>query len=64
MKVYACKKCRTIFTNADKCPKCGSKEFTEKWQGIIYVIDVEKSEVAKIINLNDKGKYAIIIREK
>ena len=60
-KEKACKLCNTIFEGA-KCPKCDSKEFTESFKGKIYVLDPEKSEIAKKINLKQKGKFAIKTR--
>ncbi|MBU5682710.1 MAG: transcription elongation factor subunit Spt4 [Candidatus Aenigmatarchaeota archaeon] len=58
--VLACKNCRTI-TMEKECPRCKSKDLTKNWKGYIYVIDAEKSEVAKLMNLNSRGKYAITV---
>ena len=61
IKDKACKICKTIH-NEDKCPKCDSKEFTDSYKGKIYVLDSEKSEIAKKINLTSNGKFAIKTR--
>jgi len=61
IKDKACKICKTIY-EGDKCPKCGSKEFTDSYKGKIYVLDSEKSEISKNIGLNSKGKFAIKTR--
>ena len=61
IKDKACKICKTIY-EGDKCPKCGSKEFTDTYKGKIYVMDAEKSEIAKKMGLNSKGKFAIKTR--
>ncbi len=53
--------CNTIY-EGDKCPKCESKEYSESFKGRIVVLDSEKSEIAKKINLKDKGNYAIKTR--
>lgn len=42
-----------------KCPVCGNESFTENWSGMIIVIDPETSEVAKILNIEKPGRYAI-----
>ncbi len=62
MKQKACKICNIIYETGDKCPKCGSKESTEGFKGRIVVLDPEKSEIAKKLNLKDKGNFAIKTR--
>lgn len=61
-KTKACKLCNTIVEEGDKCPSCGSKELTEGFKGRIVVLDPEKSEVAKKLNLKEKGNFAIKTR--
>jgi len=58
-KLKACKKCRFIFEDGEKCPKCGSTSLTEGWKGKIEVINPEKSEIAKQLKFTEKGVYAI-----
>ncbi len=60
-KDKACKVCKVIY-EGDRCPKCESKEFTDSYKGKIYILDCEKSEIAKKINLNSNGKFAIKTR--
>ncbi|MCP6719640.1 MAG: hypothetical protein KJI71_05495 [Patescibacteria group bacterium] len=62
VKQKACKICNTIYETGDKCPKCGSKESTEGFKGRIVVLNPEKSEIAKRLNLKDKGNFAIKTR--
>ena len=57
-KIKACKNCRFIH-NDDKCPKCGSTTITDSVKGKIEIVNPEKSEVAKNLNLKEKGTYAI-----
>lgn len=61
-KSKACKICNRIFETGDKCPNCESKEFTETHKGRVYVLDPEKSEIAKKINIKEKGNFAIKTR--
>jgi DNA-directed RNA polymerase subunit E" len=61
-KVKACKMCNTIVEEGDKCPNCGSKELTEGVKGRIVVLNPEKSEVAKKLNLKEKGNFAVKTR--
>ena len=58
-KIKACKKCKTIFEDGEKCPKCGSTSFTENWKGRIEIVDPEQSEIAKKLKLTEKGIYAV-----
>lgn len=60
-KEKACKLCKAIYEGDEKCPKCGSKEFTESFKGKIVVTGLE-SEVAKKLNLSEKGVFAIKTR--
>jgi len=58
----ACKKCRTIIQTKDKvCPKCGG-ELSEKFSGMVMILDPERSEVAKAVEINMKGRYAIRVK--
>ena len=58
-KAKACKKCRFIFEDGEKCHKCGSYSVTESWKGKIEIVDPENSEIAKQLKLADKGIYTI-----
>ncbi|RLG77095.1 MAG: DNA-binding protein [Thermoprotei archaeon] len=56
----ACTKCRFLVpTEVGKCPVCGNESFTENWAGMVIVIDVEKSEIAKMLGIKVPGRYAI-----
>jgi len=60
-KQKACKICNTIY-EGEKCTRCGSKESIEGFKGRIIVKDPEKSEIAKKLNIKEKGEYAIKTR--
>lgn len=57
-KQKACKICSKIF-EGEKCPKCGSKEFTDNFKGRVVVLNPETSEIAKKLNIKEKGNFAI-----
>ena len=61
-KQKACKICKRIYETGDKCPRCDSKESTESFKGRVIVLDSEKSEIAKRLNIKDKGNFAIKTR--
>ncbi len=56
-----CKKCK-IFVDKDVCPICKGNQFTTIWKGRITILNAEKSEIAKKLELNKEGEYAIKIR--
>lgn len=56
-KEKACKACRTVFEGT-KCPKCGSTEYSDTFKGKVIVLSPENSEIAKNLNLKEKGTYA------
>ena len=58
--MLACKNCFTI-TDAEKCPNCGG-ELSKEWQGYVVVIDADKSEIAKKLNIKKAGSYALKVR--
>jgi DNA-directed RNA polymerase subunit E" len=46
-----------------KCPVCGSDKLTDRWSGLLYIVNPETSEVAKRIGIKMPGKYAAKIKE-
>ncbi|MAF50959.1 MAG: DNA-directed RNA polymerase subunit E'' [Nanoarchaeota archaeon] len=61
MKRKVCKKCK-LFVKDSVCPICQSSDFSENWQGRLYVVDPNVSEVAKKAEIQNKGEYAIKAR--
>jgi len=61
MKERACLQCKFI-TDEQVCPNCGSKDFTTDWSGVIFVLDPEKSSLAKLVGAKKVGRYAIKAR--
>ncbi len=62
VKTKACKICKKIYDSGDKCPNCESKESTETFKGRVYVLNPEKSEIAKNLDIKEKGNFAIKTR--
>ncbi len=59
----ACRKCKLLISHEEeKCPRCGSTDFTEEWDGMIIVLDPENSRIAEILGIKEPGRYAIRIR--
>jgi len=50
-----------VYTNDKTCPKCGG-ELSEKISGLILVLEPERSEIAKLAEINAVGTYAIRVK--
>lgn len=61
VKKKVCKKCK-IFVSGDSCPICKGKKFSTNYQGRVNVLDPEKSDIAKKMDIEKKGDYAIKVR--
>jgi len=59
----ACRRCKSLVPReATRCPVCGSTDLTEDWEGVIVVIDLEKSQLAKKLGITRPGRYALKAR--
>lgn len=59
--VRACKTCHYIVYIEKTCPKCNG-ELSERFSGAIFVLDPERSEIAKVAGINAIGGYAIHVK--
>lgn len=59
MPEKACKTCKRILESSDVCPTCKTSELTPHWRGYAIIVDPEHSEIAKEINAQSRGKYAL-----
>ncbi len=58
----ACRECRYIvYMNDKSCPRCGG-ELSEKFAGMIIILDPERSEIADVADLKAVGSYAIRVK--
>jgi DNA-directed RNA polymerase subunit E" len=56
----ACKNCKALVSlDVERCPVCGSTDFTEEWSGMIIVFDPERFRIANMLNIKKPGRYAI-----
>jgi len=60
-KEKACKSCHFI-SMGNICPNCKSSNLSEDWSGLVVIVNLEKSEIAKKIGAKSPGKYAIRVR--
>ncbi len=61
MTKKACIKCRILVEKA-VCPICGSSQLSETWRGRLVVLDAEKSEIAKNLEIKINGEYALKVK--
>jgi len=61
MKKKVCKKCK-LFVKESVCPICNSSDFSENWNGRIFILNAEKSEIAKRVGIKNNGEYAVKVR--
>jgi len=43
-----------------ECEVCKSTNLSTSWKGFVVVVNPE-SEIAKILNINEPGKYALYV---
>lgn len=56
----ACTRCKLLIPHeVSICPSCGSSTFTETWSGMVVIVDVEKSQLAKALGIEKPGRYAL-----
>jgi len=48
-----------MFIDGDVCPVCHESQFVTNWKGRLFVMDANKSEIAKKVGLSVAGEYAI-----
>jgi len=46
----------------EACTVCGSGNLSTDWAGYLVIIDPERSEIAKKMNIKLPGKYALKVR--
>lgn len=62
-KQLAHKKTKQLLTQAEiNEQKANIGEFTSSWQGRVYILHPEKSEIADQIGAEEEGEYAIKVR--
>ena len=58
----ACRDCHLISEDVEKCPACAGGNLSKDWLGFVVVIDVPHSIIAKKMQIDAPGKYALKVR--
>ena len=61
MNSYACKKCNRILLDKT-CPKCKDSNVSKNWKGLVMIFDSERSLIAKKMDIENVGSFAIRVR--
>lgn len=61
MSEKVCRNCH-IVVEGNVCPLCKLPSLSDDWSGYVIVLDPEKSKIAKRLNINHAGKYALRVR--
>jgi len=65
----ACRKCRRILKDdeiekdkSNRCPNCHSTDLSEDFSGMVIIINPADSEIAKKLQVDKPGSYALRVR--
>ncbi|MEM0441190.1 MAG: transcription elongation factor subunit Spt4 [Candidatus Caldarchaeum sp.] len=58
VKPKACRNCRRIVVGKT-CDVCGSSNLSTSFSGLLLVLDVERSQIAKELGIRKTGRYAV-----
>lgn len=61
MSDQVCRECHRVVTG-QTCPVCSSSNLSNDWSGMVIIIDPERSEIAKKIDVKLPDKYALKVR--
>jgi transcription elongation factor SPT4 len=61
VKERACKNCHLI-TSKGYCPKCKTQSLSEDYSGIVIILNPKTSQLARRLNFDVAGKYALRVR--
>lgn len=61
MSEKACATCHFI-TKENTCPKCRSSSLSDDFSGLVIIFDPKNSAIAKVMNIKEKGRYALKVR--
>jgi DNA-directed RNA polymerase subunit E" len=59
-----CRECHRVLevNEGEQCPVCGSNSLTEDWAGYVVIAHPEESEIAREMEVDEPGRYALKVR--
>lgn len=61
MSEKACRECHKI-SGGSVCPNCKATSLSDDFSGLVIIIDLEGSAIARAMKVKEKGRYAIRVR--
>jgi len=61
MNEKACSTCHLIVTG-NVCPRCKTATLSDDFSGLAVIFSPEDSAIAKVMNIQEKGRYALKVR--
>ncbi|HWQ44558.1 MAG TPA: transcription elongation factor subunit Spt4 [Methanosarcina barkeri] len=61
MAEKACRHCMRVL-EGQNCPICGTSDLAEEWNGLVIILDAERSEIAKKLGVDISDKFALKVR--
>ncbi len=59
----ACRVCHMILDDdVSTCPNCKVQDLSSEYTGEVFIINAEKSDIAKRVNISTPGRYALRVR--
>ena len=59
-----CRDCHRVLEvdDGEQCPSCGSNLLTEDWAGYVVIAHPESSDIAREMEVDEPGRYALKVR--
>jgi DNA-directed RNA polymerase subunit E" len=59
-----CRECHRVLDvdEGGQCPVCGSNSLTEDWAGYVVIAHPDESDIAREMDVEDSGQYALKVR--
>ena len=51
-----------MFVDESECPSCKGNQFANNYQGRFTLLNPDKSEIGKKLDIHNKGEYAIKVK--
>jgi len=59
----ACRECHRVFDRKERTACiCGASSFSNDWSGFVIILDCKRSKIAKKLNIDLPGHYALKVR--
>lgn len=60
-QVQVCRECHRV-VEGSACVVCGSTNLSDDWAGYLVILDPDRSEIARKMNITMAGRFALKVR--